>query len=596
MTVACSKVEGTITFAARLAAGVCAAAVLALAPPAIPQASPSRAESAITPLVRTVAPGSTATAFGVMTNSGSTQLTNCRPVADPLLTAPGVTFSYQTTNAANQLTGTTDTPVTLAAGASQNFLLRFTAPGVGTGTSSAGVQFRCAEADAPKRGGVNEFTLFWETGAPDIIPITATLSGDGVVRVPNAGGIQALPAAAVNIGAAGDIVVFPDVFLGDLGPSVVATICETNPTNGQCINPTTPASFVQVNFAAGQTRTFTAFYDQQDTIGTPFMPDVVRVGMNFLSLASPTRCLLEEDYDFLPGDRLRGLSTAAYTSPNPMQGSTLREGFYDFVFDDLASRSRALGFGLFLGASERLFAFSFGLDIGGPFLADQANLGFAFIDALRTSSPTPDVFADARLLATEAVVATQQIVERNNSVLLGANALSRHEFAGRAVGGLGASPLPESQHADFRSLFTPFDDDVISPAEFTGRYRVFEKPADPELTVTEAGGVLQLAGAFASNGASDCTFTGTMAPRSGGRQPFSVTVTVTAAGGVVCENDVLTGSYDGWGFVAPPDSGDPQCGVGPLPRTLQFILSPLRRGSRDTDLGFGIARIFERVL
>ncbi|MBI1339380.1 hypothetical protein GC169_04110 [bacterium] len=575
-----------------VSASVVALAWAAFAPgssPAYAQASPSRLESAVTPLIRTVTPGTTATAFGVISNSGTTTLTNCRPVADPLaLASSQVTFSYQTTNASNQLTGTTDTAATLTPGASQNFLLRFTTPSGGESSVDPRISFRCNEATAPTRNGVNTFQLAWANSAPDIIPIVVTLSGDGVVRVANPGGVQALPAAAVNIGAAGNILVTPTTFLGDLSPAVTATICETNPTTGQCTNPSTPGGYVLAAFAQNQSRTFTVFFDQFDTVGTPFMPDVVRVGMDFYSYTTSPICTVGGQ-DFIFGNiQLRGQSGAAFTSPDPSQGPTLQDGYYDFVFDDIATRGRSTAFGLFFSSVNRLYASAFGAgDRGGAFVESQESFGSSFIDAIRSSSPSPDVFADARIVTQEiATTGSGGVFNRNQSALLGANVQARHQFAGRAVAGSGATPIPAAREADFRSLFLPFGDETITLAEYDGAYSVLGQQGGTTMNLASSGGQFTISGSIPGGAPGACTFTGTVTPRPGNRQPMVTSITFTSPAGASCATEWPSGTYDGYSQMSPPTAAIPQCNLPAVPRFVQVELSPLRRGAtRSTDTG-----------
>ena len=80
--------------------------------------------AAVLPSSRSVQVGNTATAFATMINSGSLAASGCAIV--PVTTVPA-SFVYQTTDpATNALTGLPNTPVSIAAGASQSFVIAFT--------------------------------------------------------------------------------------------------------------------------------------------------------------------------------------------------------------------------------------------------------------------------------------------------------------------------------------------------------------------------------------------------------------------------------------------------------------------------------------
>jgi hypothetical protein len=73
---------------------------------------------------RSVRVGSTATAFATMINAGTSAASSCS--ITPVTSVPA-SFVYQTTDpATNALTGTPNTPVNIAAGASKSFVIAFT--------------------------------------------------------------------------------------------------------------------------------------------------------------------------------------------------------------------------------------------------------------------------------------------------------------------------------------------------------------------------------------------------------------------------------------------------------------------------------------
>jgi len=92
---------------------------------------------------------------------------------------------------------------------------------------------------------------------PDIIAVSRTLSSDGVMTLPENGGLTAFAAAATNVGVDGAITVFP--FAGN-GLDLNLLWCETDPVTGVCINPLEPeATPVQLTIENGARKTFTVF-------------------------------------------------------------------------------------------------------------------------------------------------------------------------------------------------------------------------------------------------------------------------------------------------------------------------------------------------
>src|SRR5262249_4113179 len=139
--------------------------------------------AAVLPSSRSVQVGNIATAFATIINTASNTATGC---AISPITGISATFTFQTTDpATQQVTGTSNTPVDIPAGAAQSFVLALTAT---TSFAPTDVQlsFHCANTDpAPIIPGLN--TLLFSassTPTPDIMALAATLTGDGTVNVP----------------------------------------------------------------------------------------------------------------------------------------------------------------------------------------------------------------------------------------------------------------------------------------------------------------------------------------------------------------------------------------------------------------------------
>ena len=121
-------------------------------------------------------------------------------------------FVYQTTDpATNQVTGSPNTPVNIAAGAAQSFVFAIT-PTAPIAPTDVQFSFDCTNTDpAPINVGLNTLLLSASaTPVPDIVALAATLTNDGIVNIPGANGTGAFAVATVNVGASGSITASAD--------------------------------------------------------------------------------------------------------------------------------------------------------------------------------------------------------------------------------------------------------------------------------------------------------------------------------------------------------------------------------------------------
>jgi YVTN family beta-propeller protein len=235
------------------------------------------------PLLASVLPGSRAvqlghpaTIFASVLNAGATALDDCR-VALPVTAPGGLTLSYQTTDpATNALTGAADMPVTIPGGNGVQSLLitlqgtsPFSAPGLPLDFGCAGV------APAAVVIGVDTADLAMSSSpVADIIALAATPTNNGIVAVPD-GGAAAFAVASINVGVTASLTVSVDT--GNAALPVAATLCQSNPSTGQCLAP--PAASVALSYAAGAVPTFSVFLQASGTIA--FAPASSRVFVRF---------------------------------------------------------------------------------------------------------------------------------------------------------------------------------------------------------------------------------------------------------------------------------------------------------------------------
>jgi hypothetical protein len=211
-----------------------------------------------------------------MINAGTTALDGCQ-ISLPITAPAGLTLSYQTTNpATNALTGTPNTPVTIAGNDGiQTFLVSlqgssaFVAPGMP-------LDFACAGA-APAEiiTGVDTVDLVMSsTPIADIIALSAVVTNNGIAELPE-GGAGAFAVASINIGVTTPITVSVDTGTATL--PITALICQTNPSNGQCL--AAPAGSVSLSFVGGLTPTFSVFLASSGPV--PFDPANSRVFVRY---------------------------------------------------------------------------------------------------------------------------------------------------------------------------------------------------------------------------------------------------------------------------------------------------------------------------
>jgi len=234
--------------------------------------------AAVLPSSRSVQVGSPATAFATLLNVSPGTATGCRLAP---VTALAATFTYQTTDATNALTGTANTPANIPAGGGQSFVFAFT-PTSPFAPTDVQLRFACIDIDpAPSTTGLNTLLLSASaTPVPDIVALAATVGNTGIVTLASAG---AFAVATVNVGAGGLITVAADT--GGATLPVTLSVCQTNPQTAACLAPSTPSVTTQID--ANATPTFGIFLSATGPI--PFDPANNRIFVRFKDQGGVTR-------------------------------------------------------------------------------------------------------------------------------------------------------------------------------------------------------------------------------------------------------------------------------------------------------------------
>jgi virginiamycin B lyase len=239
----------------------------------VPPTSTAPLLAAVLPSSRSVQVGATATAFATIINTSTSTASACGIV--PTTSIPA-SFLYQTTDpSTNALTGSVNTPTNIGAGVAQSFVIAFTptAPFV---PGQVVLGFDCANvAAAPINFGLNTLLLSGSaTPVPDIVALAA--SGDpGIVDIPGTNAAGAFAVATVNVGASATITATANT--GSATLPVTITLCQTNPSTGQCLAP--PTTNATTAIASNATPTFGIFVSGSGSI--PFNPAGSRIFVQF---------------------------------------------------------------------------------------------------------------------------------------------------------------------------------------------------------------------------------------------------------------------------------------------------------------------------
>jgi uncharacterized protein YfaP (DUF2135 family) len=109
----------------------------------------------------------------------------------------------------------------------------------------------------------------------DIVALAATVSNDGIARTPGTAATGAFSVAAINVGAAANVIASVDT--GGAAVNATFAICETN-AQALCLQPPSPS--VNTSFTQGQPKTFSIFVTSNGTL-IPLDPARTRAFVRF---------------------------------------------------------------------------------------------------------------------------------------------------------------------------------------------------------------------------------------------------------------------------------------------------------------------------
>jgi hypothetical protein len=238
--------------------------------------------ASVLPSSRSVQVDDSATVFATVINTLTTVASSCGIAP---LSNVAADFSYQTTDSAtNTPIGAANTPVDIPPGEVQSYLIAFT-PTAAFDSTDVQLSFECANTNpAPVTVGLNTLLLSAsDTPVSDVVALSATPTGDGIVALPGSLGANAFAVATVNVGSSDTITASADT--GTATVPVSLSVCESNPATGECLSA--PAASVTSSIDAGATPTFSVFVTGSGTV--PFDPATNRIFVRFRDAGDVTR-------------------------------------------------------------------------------------------------------------------------------------------------------------------------------------------------------------------------------------------------------------------------------------------------------------------
>ncbi|MDB5397606.1 MAG: calcium-binding protein [Rhodospirillales bacterium] len=257
-------------------------AVLLENPVAARAASPSH-PMAVLPSSRSLQIGARGSVFVTAINPTGQAFTNCFATLNNLGGDTGG-FGFQRTDPqTNRPIGAIGDHFDIPPAGAQTWI-QFLDPAQAHGTQEVQVDIVCDGFAKPAvpTVGVDTFAFSVDpTRPPDLVALAATVSGDGVARVP-VNGTGAFAVATINLGGSGTITVAPNT--GPYKLPVTMTLCQTD-ARAQCLAP--PAASITTAINSGATPTFSVFVKGQGSL--PFLPATNRAYLNLYDQAGTLR-------------------------------------------------------------------------------------------------------------------------------------------------------------------------------------------------------------------------------------------------------------------------------------------------------------------
>ncbi len=548
---------------------VCATIIAGLVPVTAIAASDPAINAAVLPTSRTTTIDTPITVFGTISNAGPGTATGCSVGLQPDASGggpnpSGLLISYRAFQSDNATPAAApDTPVDIAAGTNQAFVLSVS--GSGAFNQEIFFDFSCnsGAVTAPVFSGVNTLSLLvGTTASPDIITIGTSPSSDAVIRIPSLGAGEIMAVAAVNIGPAGvvpvadkntsgamagnneaSVIVMPD--FGGFDLALDTFICETNPANAECLAPYARSVTTSVG---DQPSTFNVFVNSTLGAGVPIYADIARQFIRFYEDTSPSpvsgKGVSGPTSSVLPPDAgtLFGATSHAVTSPGPglVETTTVPDGIWSIVFDTATPGGTVRERGTLAVTVEGGWtAFITGREGG-----DVYQFGFLSPDISGTPDPTMDISFDTY---EEDINGGQTV-----SSYTGTGSWQPFSFLSGNVAftpptapkGASKPAITQQRPASFRALYNPVYDRVTSLSGLAGTYDVIDNNIN--------GGFLSDSGdiTFAANGTftgaispepgENCTVSGSLTEYGNGKNLYGVDMTISGC--------MFAGNYLGEGY------------------------------------------------
>ena len=246
-----------------------------LASAALSQTLPAIAApfAAVLPGSRSVEVGTTATAFATILNPDEEAATACRIAPASTVDAD---FFFQTTDpTTNAVTGTPNTPVDIAAGASQSFIFGLT-PKSDFAATNVELNFTCSTGTAPIAPGINTLLLSGNSSpTADVVAVSTTIGGGGITRLPRDNQFGLVALATTNVGVDATITAQP---ADNAGLDGTILICETNQNTAACLDD--PAASTTRLIPEDGTATYSVFLNSATRVLLD--PTNRRAAVNFI--------------------------------------------------------------------------------------------------------------------------------------------------------------------------------------------------------------------------------------------------------------------------------------------------------------------------